>query len=471
MLADNSTVTVKGNATAEEDDGWAVIAANDSTVTVEGDATGSAYAVFAESSTVTIGTEITNEDGTVTRTGNVTATGDEGKAVYAEYNSTVTVYGDAASMRDAVTADQSTVIVCGDATSGSSEGGDAVYAINDSNVTVGGNATTGGYDSCAVYADNSTATVYGDAISTGKEGVAVYAGNGASVTVAGDVSVFDEFGQAVAVIVNNSDVLIGGDVTSDLTGVYIAVGGDDQVDPSTVIVAGDITSEAADLVLHLNDALGEDEKLSDKVEIAVGSLDPSKVFACDGEGNDLTAELLESIQYIVTTDEESAAINYTGTDLFHDYDTAFAGYEITVSSDKKGYKIKSLEAGQYAEVSKNKDGTWTVLVKDGGDLVLCATLVKKDGTSKRYTVGSVIKINGKSWIVTDIDSDGIWTLRTKRTFSEEKLADPEALLKTMLTKAELADVLTNKAGDRVYKVDKKGHLVIRCESGILTAKN
>ena len=396
-------------------------------------------------------------EGTIQVSGDVAAAGE---AVDAKYSGVVTVEGSVSSKNNySVYANNSTVTVGGDATTGDKSV--AVYARKESEVTVGGNVTNG--TGIAVCAENSTVTVGGDAVAKGEE-------------------------DSAAVDATDSNVTIGGDATSSNDdAVDITVSGT-QDGPCTVIVAGDITSgdDSNDIVLTVNTTLDEDTELSDLVEIAVGSLDPDKVSATDSEGNDLTAELLESIQYIVTTDEESAAINYTGTDLFHGYDTALAGYEITVSSDKDGYKIKSLEAGQYAEVSKNKDGTWTVLVKNGGDLVLCATLVKnsdgtvtvvettttkaKTTTAPKYAKGSKVYINGGAWIITDIDDEGIWTLRSLKAFKEAELTDREAVLESMLTEAQLADVLTNEAGEHVQEIDSDGHIIIRCENGIMTAK-
>ena len=477
-----TSVTVSGSVT--NDNGKGVKAESYGTAKVAEDVTASTTAVYAtNASNVTVGGDATSEG---------SDTGSNACAVYAYYGSTVTVEGDATRTGDngsaVVAGTQSTVTVQGDATV-EGKNGYAVYADNGT-ATVYGNATADSDYSYAVYANNSTVTVEGDVSASGTRGYGVVA-SGSTVTVNGDVTGSNDQGQAVSA--TNSNIFIGGDVITDYTdwddgyGVEITVSGDSQEEPYTVIVEGDIATgdDYSNLRVNLGGTLDEGTELSDLVEIAVGSVNPDKVVAYDSEYNDLTETLLASIRYIVSVDEESAAVNYTGTEEFYDYDTAYSGNKIIVSSGKKGYKIDDLTAGQYATVTKNKNGTWTVLVNDGGNLVLCATLVKNsDGTvtvvdtsattrtkttTAKYTVGSKVYMNGGAWILVGIDDEGIWTLRSLRAFKEAELTDREAVLESMLTVAELADVLTTEAGGHVQEIDDGGHIVIRCERGILTA--
>ena len=251
----------------------------------------------------------------------------------------------------------------------------------------------------AVLADGSgvTVEVSGDVKS---EGAGVTAVAGAAVTVGGDVTAagygvnigWHWCDDAGATIIVKGDVT----VTGDLSAVVCDVENDCDNDNGTIIVAGDVHSEGStDLQVDCSDYT-DALKTMENVQLAVGSVDPDKVSASIYDidqhkplDQDAAKELLlESIRYIVSIDEDSEtdAISYEGTKDFHGFNTAYAGDKITVSVDTEGRTLESFTAGKYAEVSQNEDGTWTVLVKDGGDLKLCAVFAKLEDGKIRVSV-------------------------------------------------------------------------------------
>ena len=338
-----------------------------------------------------------------------------------------------------------------------------VSVSTDDNITINGNVdVTGGQT--AVSGTAGTVTITGDVTSEGYAIAPVFA----TVTVDGDVvstnsdAIYDQY----------SYIEVKGDVISESeesVALYLdminymanALGGDFYV-----IVAGDVHSEGdTDLKVSVDPSY---------ISLAFGSIDPNKVWV--GHDSSTTSEeatqsFLSTIRYIVSVDDQSSDLTYEGTEDFHGYDTVHAGDELTVSVSpaKKGYRVK-LTAGDYADVIKNDDGTWTVLVKDGGDLKLCAQLVKiqSKSSSTAPKKGSTVTLNTSSWIIEDI-TDGVYTLSSAKTFTAEELADMDALLETLLSDPELAELLTDDLGAYIISTDEEGHLIITCNAGILTA--
>lgn len=86
-------------------------------------------------------------------------------------------------------------------------------------------------------------------------------------------------------------------------------------------------------------------------------------------------------------------------------------------------------------------------------------------------------MNGIEWIVVGIEGD-VLKLASVRAFTEEQLKDLEALIKILLTNAQLEKLIADKTtGERVFLADEDiakeyfggeaGHIVIRAEKSIL----
>ena len=99
------------------------------------------------------------------------------------------------------------------------------------------------------------------------------------------------------------------------------------------------------------------------------------------------------------------------------------------------------------------------------------------GKVQAYRIGERVIINGTTWIVAGIEGD-VLELVSKESFTEEQLKDLEALIKNLLTEAQLEKLVADKAtGERVFLADddiakeyfggEKGHIVIRADKSIL----
>ncbi len=97
-----------------------------------------------------------------------------------------------------------------------------------------------------------------------------------------------------------------------------------------------------------------------------------------------------------------------------------------------------------------------------------------DGT---YKIGDKVVINGIEWIIVGIEGD-VLELASAKAFTEEQLKDLEALIKTLLTNAQLEKLIADKTtGERVLLADENiakeyfggeaGHIVIRADKSIL----
>ncbi|NMD44726.1 MAG: hypothetical protein GYA88_04820, partial [Clostridiales bacterium] len=94
-----------------------------------------------------------------------------------------------------------------------------------------------------------------------------------------------------------------------------------------------------------------------------------------------------------------------------------------------------------------------------------------------YKIGDKVILNGREWIVAGIEGD-VLELVSDDAFTEEQLKDLEALIKNLLTEAQLEKLVADKAtGERVFLADEgvakeyfggeKGHIVIRADKSIL----
>ncbi len=94
-----------------------------------------------------------------------------------------------------------------------------------------------------------------------------------------------------------------------------------------------------------------------------------------------------------------------------------------------------------------------------------------------YKIGDKVILNGREWIVAGIEGD-VLELVSDDAFTEEQLKDLEALIKNLLTEAQLKKLVADKAsGERVFLADEgvakeyfggeKGHIVIRADKSIL----
>ena len=349
-----------------------ISAEDNSTVTVDGNVTGGANGVEASDSTVSVGGNVTSDNGTgiVADSSNVTVKGnvDSSAIGIATSDSTVEVDGNLDSKDTGIIADLgSNVTVKGDVTSR-----DAGVVADNSNVTVGGNVTAGN-DNAGIDASNSsTIVVNGDVIG----GDGVYA-DGSNVTVKGSVTAKDGIGVCITGT-NKTTMVVDGDVAAKDAAIDVA---DNENADSELIIAGKVSGEnGATINVSIDDATG---KVNTLPEIVVGEINDFdkitvKDYYTDKEvPTDVKKEVLDNIKYIVSTNDTSmngkgtisiskvngAALDKDGLGLF---DVAKAFETITVHIDvQAGYEVSEVRAGK-ASLTRNADGTYSVTVPAGG---------------------------------------------------------------------------------------------------------
>lgn len=100
--------------------------------------------------------------------------------------------------------------------------------------------------------------------------------------------------------------------------------------------------------------------------------------------NDKTEEILKNINYIIRTDKvNNGTIKLSGTTFIGGYDTAHEAQEVTIKVETaSGYKLDAVKNGN-SVLTKNADGTYTLVVPRGGGVELSAVLsaIKKSNSS------------------------------------------------------------------------------------------
>ena len=313
-------------------------------------------------------------------------------------SSSVVAYADA-PITEAVVVDGETddpVVVNSDVTVSEDSGADyAVNATKGAEVTVNGSVTLEGNKGEGVYASgdskvNVTGDVTGPDIGVCAEGsseitVEGTINNGVVVTdstvIAGGINGASEYTKVAISESGGSFVQVNGDVTSDKGA--ILTDGD-----STIIIDGTVTSSSTDPVILLDHTTYDEDTYAplpnmdaEASTIIVyqikGNLDNlvSSGYKNDSwefvEDTDATLKnsQLDNIFYIIKKAADSAAniLNLGGTEKKEGYDVATEGTSVVVSV-KEGYGVT---AGSI-KVTKNSDGTFTLIVPKGGGVTISA---------------------------------------------------------------------------------------------------
>lgn len=376
--------------------------------------------------------------------GNVTTEG--GASAVEAYNGSVTVEGNVTAGDGGCgvgASGESSVLVEGNAVSGPQGYGVGVHAINDSVIVVMGDAVAGGN---AVYANmNGRVLVEGDAISTSD-------GGGEGVLLCGDANIY-----------------IGGD-TEGYDGVRTSLvnGG------AAVVIMGEASGIRADLNIWADPDACPD--------FVVGSLANAEINVYSRMGAELSdpadvEKIIQSVLYIISTGDgvtvTSGGRTYDNGGLdISDMDVAAEDDILVVSvagAQKKGYVLK-LNAGKYAGVVDNGDGTFNVTVNRGGDLNL-EMFYERIGSFG----GSKLRIGGCAFIILGFDEEGNLILGTVAELTEEEMADLEGTLKELLSEKLLESVLPGEDGSLCSLVSQEladkyfngnvNHLCFRLSAG------
>ncbi len=276
---------------------------------------------------------------------------------------------------------------------------------------------------------NTMLSVAGDVTAEGRGAWGVRASGGAAVTVDGDVyatsSAPEEFIAAVAIEAVDSEVVVNGNISA--RNVRRNGTGIEMYGSSQVIVNGDVTAaDAVNVFLvttqtepgaggivvirgslhgsHPWDILvncytydiesGEflplslEESKRHLPTLVLREIDPEEGLQVWSDYSPVDEKIIQRTilsraRYILTYDDLTAPywLTVEGTEEFEGCTVAREETVLTVRNARPGRELISLEAGKYAEVTKNEDGSFTVTVKRGGDMHL--TAVWKEYTTRR----------------------------------------------------------------------------------------
>lgn len=255
----------------------------------------------------------------------------------------------------------STVEVTGNVEATGTEYGMGVVAADGATVTVGGDVTSNS-NAIEVAGNNVTVTVGGDV--TSNNGEAVAAGGGSLIEINGNATAGAE---SVALQVYTGDssgsttqVIVGGD-TSGKTGAFLSSYGDGD---AVVVVEGTLKG-TEDAVIFTGDEKKE-AVLAFKVEgkVSKGVLNESTWEYDKTDASNL-------INYIIVKDSDKISGFESGTTDFNangkTYNTAKEGASVVIRM-VEGYAATC----SVATVTKNADGTYTLIVPKGGGVIISA---------------------------------------------------------------------------------------------------
>lgn len=358
-----------------------------------------------ESEVVTV-----NGDVSSTVSQKITGTDENGEYSYipqsvdAGAGGTVNVNGDVTSQSGgAISADNGTVKVTGNVSSGGEEDS-AVVAANGSTVEIGGDVTNTGTgrgtdeESGSTYGTSngidvtqqSTVKVGGDVTVSSGTGMNVNGENDSTdkgqVVVDGSVS----SAQDAAIITNAaSKITVGEDVTGN-TGITIRLNGTG----GNVEVLGTVksTKDNASVIVIETEEQDKDAIAAALPEIIVGSLEGAAgtpedylwISSVDGDEEDMTEEqqkqrdevyeaVYQQILYYISKDKfDNATLSVTGANTHNNGYTSNEGNSLKVTiATADGYEIRSVSG---TSVVENADGTYTVVVQRGKGIDINAVI-------------------------------------------------------------------------------------------------
>ena len=285
------------------------------------------------------------------------------------------------------------------------------------------------------YNATGSTTVDGDIDASGMYAYSIYinsredkyeAGKSIDISVGGDLKAEGtKVGNGVYVKENNKDlnITVEGDITGSSHGIF--AGG--NTGTAKIVSGGTVSSEDGAAIMVYKS--GEDEKAPDitvwKIESNTGSL----VAAYEeGEKSDTYTETVaNSINYIIKADttlngSESSKgqiklIGTTGKVTVGDktYETANQNQTITINVEtKRGYK-STLENKGTGELIDNGDGTYTLIIPEGGGVELSAVLEKIRSSSSGSSSGSGTSSN--TW---SQDSNGWMTRKPNGSYANNE---------------------------------------------------
>ncbi len=400
-VEDGGTVKVTGNVSAEGKHVYGISTYNSGSVDVDGD-------VSAEGEYATglyAGTSATDGKSTATVhvTGKVTANGNgsNGRGIgvkVAGNGSYIAVDQDIISDGSGIVAYSGTQVnVGGNIKAGS---GSAIFLSGEGDVTVHGNVS----GSRGVIVDGVSYEANEDEKDQETEFL-LNTEKSASVVI--DGSLHADENQAIILFGSDAKVIVKGDVSSAQgssvkIGTAYNYGNADEKGNSEIAIGGTLKNKDDGAVLAVE--IDKEGNALETPEIVIGTVEDINKLnvsgyyyeysnAANGDGaaeiapeisEEAKQKVLSSIRYIVNTrDIENGTLTVTkldGSRLERDradrYDVAAANDEIKVQIvPVSGYSVKNVSGGR-ATVTKNSDGSFTVLVPAGGGVDISAILEK-----------------------------------------------------------------------------------------------
>lgn len=210
-------------------------------------------------------------------------------------------------------------------------------------------------------------------------GIGIWKSEGdVSVTVVGDVSSNGE-GARISQNKGNVDIIVDGTLSGTDSAIYTRGFSLAEYDYEN----GTVFPEAA----NLNVTVWQIKSDSGNLVKSYGIDEDTNKWQ---ELEKREEEILKSINYIIRTDKaENGTITLSGTTLVGGYDTAHESQEVVIKVETaSGYKLDAVKNGS-STLTRNDDGTYTLIVPRGGGVQLSAVLsaIKQSNSSSSGSSG------------------------------------------------------------------------------------
>ena len=352
-------------------DGSSAVVANGGTITVDGDITTSgtngSYKDYVGDEHLTASPTIDADNhATVTVNGNITAGNDgtEQTAIDASNSTIVVNDGNVSATDTAVQAYNSTITINGDIVGGEY----GIQASIGNTISVKGNVTAHGMQSDYTRDDVIAGTsTFGSGVSSYGENNIIIDGNINSIENGLDVNVGYSGNQ------NNGSILVTGDIISGREGLNIY----DNGKKSGFATADDFLAATPDITIYSTNF----------VSVGIQSTDATADVKAE-----IRSKIKDAINYIIKADSNpdyNIKVSGTNVEKISGFDTVNRNEAFNVAANvPEGYE---LSGGDHVSVSKNNDGTYTLVLTDSrGGIFVTARLIpvtNSDGSTS-YIVES-----------------------------------------------------------------------------------
>ena len=193
---------------------------------------------------------------------------------------------------------------------------------------------------------------------------------------------------------SDSNIDVQGNVTSEETGLSIYIG-DPATEVGSIVVNGVVNAKQKAVQIEVDPSIDVENAIGLMPQVIVQTLESEKDLvvvtapeATEEEKKAIQDSLIDNLYYIVNTEKlDEAKVAIYGTEVVDGYVVAKEDSTITVKSTDSGYIVCNVQAGQYASVTENADGSYTIKVNRGGDLNISADVKAKENTGTSPSSG------------------------------------------------------------------------------------